>query len=77
MNATAKNILERVASWPEEDQQELAEIAAEIEAARKGELYQLSDEERLAVGQGIEAADKGQFASEDEINDLSRLHRKA
>jgi predicted transcriptional regulator len=77
MNASAKSILERVASWPEEDQQELAEIAVEIEAARKRELYHLSDEERAAVREGLEAARKGEFASDDEINNLYRLHRKA
>jgi len=33
---TAKQLLERVASWPEEDQKELAELAREIEARRSG-----------------------------------------
>jgi hypothetical protein len=33
---TAKQLLERVASWPEEDQEELAELVREIEARRSG-----------------------------------------
>jgi hypothetical protein len=36
MSPTVKAFLERVASWPEEDQEELAKVAREIEARRKG-----------------------------------------
>ena len=36
MNQEAKNILRQVTSWPEEDQEELAELAREIEARRTG-----------------------------------------
>ena len=36
MNSVTKQILQKVAGWPEEDQQELAEIAREIEARRAG-----------------------------------------
>jgi hypothetical protein len=48
MNAATKEILQKVADWPEEDQQELAELAREIEARRTG-VYVLSDEERAAI----------------------------
>ncbi len=48
MSDTTKQILERVATWPEEDQEELAEIAREIESRRNG-LYVLTSEERLAI----------------------------
>ena len=48
MNAATKDILQKVADWPEEDQQELAELAREIEARRTG-VYVLSEEERAAI----------------------------
>jgi len=48
MNTDTKKLLERVASWPQEDQDELAEVAAEIEARRAG-TYRLSDDEGAAV----------------------------
>jgi hypothetical protein len=54
MSPTVKAFLERVASWPEEDQEELAEVAREIEARRKG-VYRLSEAER----QGIEKRPPG------------------
>ena len=76
MSPTAKNILEKVASWPEEDQEELAEVAREIEARRTG-IYHLSDEERVAVRTGMDAARRGDFAPESEMEEFYQLHRKA
>jgi hypothetical protein len=62
MSPAVKTILERVASWPVEDQEELSEFAREIEARRSG-VYRLSDEERAA----IDAARRGPLASDDEV----------
>jgi hypothetical protein len=42
MTDTAKDVLDRVASWPVEDREELAEVAREIEERRQG-IYVLSD----------------------------------
>jgi predicted transcriptional regulator len=76
MSPDTKKLLERVASWPEEDQDELAAVAAEIEARRTG-IYQLSDDERAAVRKGMDAARRGEFAPEDEMEEFYQLHRKA
>ena len=62
MSDATKQILERVATWPEEDQEELAEIAREIESRRNG-LYVLAAEEKRA----IEAARRGGFVSDADI----------
>jgi hypothetical protein len=62
MSPAVKSILERVASWPAEDQEELSELAREIEARRTG-AYRLSDEERAA----IDASRRGPLASDDEV----------
>ena len=76
MSPKVKEILQQVESWPEEDQEELAEVAREIKA-RRAEIYRLSDEERTAVRLGTEAARRGDFASDDEINEFYRTHRSA
>jgi hypothetical protein len=76
MSPGTKTLLERVQSWPEEDQEELAEVAREIESRRSG-VYQLSDEERIAVRAGMDAARRGDFASDEEIDELYRLHLRA
>ena len=65
MTETAKEILERIATWPEEDQEELAEVAREIEGRRNG-VYVLSDDERAA----IEAARRSGFASDKDVSAL-------
>jgi hypothetical protein len=69
MNTAVKKILEKVSSWPEEDQQELAEVAREIEARRSG-IYVLNDDERAAIAE----ARKDAFASEQEVAAFWKRH---
>jgi hypothetical protein len=60
-------VLENVRSWPREDQEELAEIAREIEARRTG-VYVMDDEERAAVREGLEQARRGELVSDEEMD---------
>ena len=76
MSPGTKTLLERVESWPEEDQEELAEIAREIEARRSG-VYRLSDEEKAAIRRGLDDARRGDFVSESEMEEFYQLHRRA
>ena len=76
MSPKVKEILQKAESWPEEDQEELAEVAREIEARRTG-VYRLSDDERAAVRKGMDAARRGDFAPDGEMDEFYRLHRKA
>lgn len=69
MSPAVKDILQKAANWPEEDQEELAELAREIEARRTG-VYALSDEERLAIAD----ARRGAFASDDEAAAFWKRH---
>src|SRR3954471_14810420 len=62
MSPAVKTILELMASWPAEDQEELSELAREIEARRTG-VYRLSEEERAA----IDTARRGPLAADDEV----------
>jgi hypothetical protein len=55
-------VLEGVRSWPREDQEELVEVAREIEARRTG-VYVLTDDERQAIAR----ARQGRLASDDEV----------
>ena len=76
MSANVKDLLRQVESWPEEDREELAEVARVIEARRTG-VYRLSDEERAAVREGMAAARRGEFVPDDEMEKFYRLHRDA
>jgi maltose-binding protein MalE len=66
MSPGTKALLEKVATWPAEDQQELAEVAAEIEARRTGR-YTMTDDERTAVENGLKQVNRGEFASDKEM----------
>ncbi len=62
-------VLENVRSWPQQDQEELVEIAREIEARRTG-IYVMNDEERAAVREGLDQARRGEFVPDDEMDAL-------
>lgn len=59
-----KAILQRVASWPEDRQEQLAELALEIEAEMSGRPYQASADELKAIDEAM----AGETANEEEIN---------
>lgn len=59
-----KDVLEQAETWPQQDQEELAEYAREIQARRTGE-YTMSDKERAAVRRGLAQADRGEFVSDE------------
>jgi hypothetical protein len=69
MNSRTKDILQKVAGWPVEDQEELAELAREIEARRSG-VYELSDAERAAI---VDAR-RGAFASDEQATAFWKRH---
>jgi hypothetical protein len=58
-----KTVFERVANWPRERQQELAELALEIEAEITGAGYHATGDELKAIDEGV--ADDA--ASEEEV----------
>ncbi|HZL30117.1 MAG TPA: hypothetical protein VFC54_03535 [Pseudolabrys sp.] len=67
--AQIKDVLDRVLTWPPERQQDAAEMLLMLEA-REGELYHPSDEEWLAIQEGLDQARRGEFASDEEVEAL-------
>ena len=59
-------VLESVHSWPQEDQEELIEVAREIEARRQG-VYRPTEAERKGIERGLEAMRQGKFASDKRV----------
>jgi hypothetical protein len=66
MTPKTQKLLEQVQSWPEEDQDELAEYARDIEARRTG-VYSATAEELQAIDEAIAELDRGEVASEAEV----------
>jgi predicted transcriptional regulator len=59
-------LLEHVATWPDEAQEELVQSMVDIEKKHIG-IYHLNDEERAAVRRGLREMREGKLASEDEV----------
>jgi hypothetical protein len=53
-----KAVLERVPTWPEDRQQELAEVALEIEAELAGAEYDATPDELAAIDEGVSSAQR-------------------
>ena len=67
-----KSVLDRVTLWPPERQQELAELALDIEAELAGREYQASSDELKAIDSGLD----GDAASDEEVAAASACFRK-
>jgi hypothetical protein len=67
-----KAVLERVPSWPEHHQQELAEIALEIEAKLAGAEYEATLDELAAIDEGLSS----EAASEEEVKAAFAMFRR-
>jgi hypothetical protein len=59
-------LLEHVATWPEEAQEELVQSMVDIEKKHLG-IYRPNDEERAPVRRGLREMREGKLASEDEV----------
>jgi hypothetical protein len=70
MSPAIKQIIERAESWPEEDQEELAEIARQIEARRNGVYRATAEELRI-----LDEADRSGIASEQDVEAAFRSFR--
>ncbi|HXQ68162.1 MAG TPA: hypothetical protein VN980_16440 [Alphaproteobacteria bacterium] len=59
--------MQRVETWPEEAQEQLAELALEIDAELARDVYQASQEELRAIDEALDEIDQGEVASEEEV----------
>ena len=76
MNAIVKEIIGRASHWPEEDQEELAQVALEIELRRSG-VYHASADELSAIDAALAGVARGGIASDAEVDALFGKYRRA
>jgi len=77
MKRTLESILRRAEAWPKEAQDELALIAAEMDAEIVGGDYQATPEELLGIDRGLDDARRGLLASGEEIEAAFARRRNA
>jgi predicted transcriptional regulator len=61
------DVLERVENWPAQWQDQLAEIALEIDAGLKDGVYHPTPAELEGIDRGLHDAEQGRFATEEEV----------
>jgi hypothetical protein len=73
MTQLTKELMDRVASWPDEDVAELDELAREIEARRTG-FYVINDAEWVDLQESLREADRGEFVSDEMVEQANKRH---
>jgi hypothetical protein len=76
MNISLKKMLARAETWSEQEQEELAQAALEIEARRHG-MYHASPDELKAIDEALAAVARGEIASDEEVAAVFAKHRQA
>jgi hypothetical protein len=75
MNANLRDIIRRVDTWPEEAQEQAAELLLALEQ-EYAEPYELSDEDRRAIDRSLEDMRQGRFASDEQVAALFARSRR-
>jgi len=73
---TLKELMQRVETWPEQAQEELAELAREIEADLARGAYHATPDELAAIDRGLESAREGRVTTDEEIDAVFAKHRR-
>lgn len=74
---TIDDLMRRASSLPEEAQEELEHVIAEMEQ-RYSQIYVLSDDEREAIERSLQDMRQGHFATDEQVRaifDKARAHR--
>lgn len=74
MTINLKKVLTRAESWSEQDREELAQVALEIEARRHG-LYHATPEELKAIDEALAEVARGEIASDEEVEAVFAKYR--
>jgi len=69
-------ILERIDTWPEDKQQLAYDLLKWIEAKDQEDDFELSPEDWADLEEGLAEADRGAFATEEEIQALFARYRR-
>ena len=74
MTINLKKVLARAENWLEQDQEELAQVALEIEARRHG-VYHATPEELKAIDEALAEVARGEIASDEDVEAVFAKYR--
>jgi predicted transcriptional regulator len=76
MTVNLKKVLARAENWSEQDQEELAQVVLEIKARRHG-VHHASPDELKAIDEALAAVERGEVASDQEVEAVFAKYRRA
>jgi predicted transcriptional regulator len=76
MNKALNDIVRRADAWPDSAQEELAEIAREIEAEVSAGTYRATPEELAGIDRGLCDSAEGKFATPEQVEAVFAKHRR-
>lgn len=74
MTINLKKVLQLAEGWSEQDQEELAQIALEIELRRRG-VYHATEEELKDIDEALAEVARGEIASHEEVEAIFAKYR--
>lgn len=77
MTKELKDVLALAESWPDWAQQDLAELALEIDREVNAGTYRATREELRKIDEALAAVRRGEVASNEELEAVFAKHRKA
>ncbi|MEJ2625425.1 MAG: hypothetical protein P8Z80_13040 [Pseudolabrys sp.] len=75
MAINLKNVFARAETWSEQDQEELTQVALEIEARRHG-LYRATSEELKEIDEALAEVARGEIATDEEVEAVFAKYRR-
>jgi len=76
MNKALNDIVHRADAWPDFAQEELAQLAREIEAEVKAGAYRATPEELAGIDRGLSDSANGKFADAKQVEATFAKHRR-
>ena len=77
MSPKLKDVLERAETWPEWAQEDLAELAREIDQEVRAGTYQATREELRKIDEARAGVRRGEVATDAEVEAVFAKHRRA
>jgi hypothetical protein len=75
MTKALKDVLTRAEAWPDWAQQDLAELALEIDREVNAGTYRATREELRKIDEALAAVRRGEIATDDEVEAVFAKHR--
>lgn len=76
MNKALDDIVRRADAWPASAQEELAQLAREIEAEVNAGAYRATPAELAGIDRGLRDSAEGKFASAERVEAVFAKHRR-